>query len=1186
MPPRQDATPIGARLAPWARGAGLFLAYFTAGLIGLQLATVNSSASPVWPPTGIAIAGLILLGLRHWPAILLGAFLFNLNNTGDLPSSLLIAGGNTLEGLAGAWMTLKWFGGKRALHRVRDALGFAVGPGIVAPAISATVGVASLALTGLAPWSMFRTIWPTWWLGDVGGALVVAPVILAIAAGAHRRQRGQKREMSALLGATSLLGFFAFAYATLTPGPAMLAALGLLAVLAWAALRFGPREITLAVTAIAFFAVWGTIHGTGPLLRPSENESLLLVQVFVASLAVSTLVMGGAAAERVAAVGGPKHLRETRLPIVAVALGIVPLLLAALPVEALLTELEDTGQDAQRQSDADDLADAFGRTLDAHAVRLAGARAFFQTNDAVDRSQFRHYVEQSAWLRDSEDVRAVSFNRFVAGADLQAFEARVRNDADLDPALRATFEVFPVTQADLHVVVDYIEPFADNLGAWGFDIASNATRSATIAAAVETGAAVATPPVSLVQDDGQVYGILLVEAVYVDGGAQTVDQRRANAFGVLVTVHRIPDIAAAALAELGPSYTSRIVGLYDVGPASTSPPQTIPPDAPDLLLDPRATPGAPATSADHLVFPVTAAGRTWLVVLADDVSEPDVTQSSAPWFAMLVGGMLSTSFTLAAFAFESTTRRARNLAEALGQTMRKQKEAMEEAQAVAHLGSWHWDIRNDRIEWTDEMYRIFGVEGSDRTPTFQSYLAVIHPDDREAAERTIDQAMADHKPFSFEHRVVRSDGSEVLVMSRGRVEVDGQGKPIKMSGTAQDITELRVAENQFRLLLESAPDAMVVVDSAGQLVLVNGEAERMFGYTRKEMLGQPVEMLVPMKQRHGHEAHRDRYMEHAVRRPMGRGLELAGLRKDGSQVPVEISLSPLESTEGPRVIATVRDITDRRAAEVAAREAQERVQEVSRLRQIDRFKTEFINTAAHELRTPLMPLRAQVHMMQFNPNSPPDEFQRKALVVMHRNLERLGALVEDLLTVSHAQAGRLAIDPRPMELGELLDEACDGFRAVAQARDIDFVTPKSTPITIFADHNRISQVVSNLLSNAFKFTPPKGKIVVEMADEGGDAVVRITDDGVGISPEDLRRLFSAFVQVHDVAETSEPGSGLGLYICKQLVDMHGGTIGADSKGPGQGSSFWFRLPKDAPAAPTTLDLPTAKDDEAPPEDDA
>ncbi|MHB1260115.1 MAG: PAS domain S-box protein [Thermoplasmatota archaeon] len=455
--------------------------------------------------------------------------------------------------------------------------------------------------------------------------------------------------------------------------------------------------------------------------------------------------------------------------------------------------------------------------------------------------------------------------------------------------------------------------------------------------------------------------------------------------------------------------------------------------------------------------------------------------------------------------------------------------------------------------------QLFRYEASEMTGL--PIMNLVAPESREDVTR---HAQA-QSPEAYQLVGLRKDGS--------RIALEAMGGPFPWQGevarvvSVRDLTEWEKLETQFRDLLESAPDAMVLVDSAGQIVLVNKEAERLLGYTRQELLGQPIELLVPESRRAAHVGQRGQYMAHASRRPMGRGLELAARRKDGTEFPVEISLSPVESAEGPRVIATIRDITDRHAIEKERREAQERVQEMARLQEVDRFKTQFINMAAHELRTPLTPLRMQVHAMLINPASPPSLPQQQALGVMKRNVERLATLVEDLLTVARSQAGRLGFEPEPIDLGKVLAETAEAFQAVSKDRGIEFALPPVATVPIVADPKRISQVLANLLSNAFKFTRRGGRVRVEVADEGMNVRVNVIDTGAGIAPSDLPRLFKPFVQVHDTTQITEPGSGLGLYICKQFIEMHGGAIGAESPGKTKGSTFWFTLPK--AAAPRT-----------------
>jgi diguanylate cyclase (GGDEF)-like protein len=282
---------------------GLALLYTAAGKLGLRLGIVNPSASPVWAPTGIAIAAFVVVGVRIWPAIFAGALFYNLTTAGSLVTSLGIATGNTLEGVIGASLVLRWANGAQAFERGRDVIRFTALAGLVATTISPTIGVTSLALSGYAPWSEFGPIWFTWWLGDAAGALLVAPpLILWSVEPRVTWSRAKVVEVAALLTTLVLLCALAF-------GPVGGPSLGFLCipVLIWAALRFGPREASTAVTLLAAVAVAQTVGAVQSLGRAEANAQLLLLQTFMAVTSVTTLVLAAVVAERSR---GEERLRE------------------------------------------------------------------------------------------------------------------------------------------------------------------------------------------------------------------------------------------------------------------------------------------------------------------------------------------------------------------------------------------------------------------------------------------------------------------------------------------------------------------------------------------------------------------------------------------------------------------------------------------------------------------------------------------------------------------------------------------------------------------------------------------------------------------------------------------------------------------------------------------------------------
>ena len=283
--------------------------YFVAGKLGLQLAYVNASATAVWPCTGIAVAALLVYGYRVWPGILVGAFLVNLTTMGTVETSIGIAIGNTLEGLAGCYLVTRFARGKEAFARAQDIFKFALLAGMAATTVSATIGVTTLALGGFANWAAFGSIWSTWWLGDAVGAVIVTPLLLLWWENPRVRLTSEQISELALL----FLGLFSTGWIVFgKPFHSELKNFPLeylcIPFLIWAAYRFGRRKAATAICALSGIAAWGTMHGYGPFARESQNTSLLLMQVFMGIVAITTLTLAAEVTEHKRAVERVRNL--------------------------------------------------------------------------------------------------------------------------------------------------------------------------------------------------------------------------------------------------------------------------------------------------------------------------------------------------------------------------------------------------------------------------------------------------------------------------------------------------------------------------------------------------------------------------------------------------------------------------------------------------------------------------------------------------------------------------------------------------------------------------------------------------------------------------------------------------------------------------------------------------------------
>ena len=282
----------------WWRLVALTGVYSAAGKLGLSLAFVHASATAVWPPTGIALAALLVLGPAMWPAIFLGAFLVNVTTAGSIASSLGIAAGNTLEAVLGFWLVQRWAGGRYVFMHARSFFAFALLAGGVATAVGATLGVTSLALTGYASWPRFAEIWLTWWLGDMAGELVVTPVVFLWATDPRKPQtRLAALELALVLASVVIVGGLVFAGL----GPTSMRGYPLeflcIPPLVFVAFRFGQREAATCVALLAILAILGTLAGHGPFARDSQNESLLLLQAFLMTLTIVTIPLAAVVRE-------------------------------------------------------------------------------------------------------------------------------------------------------------------------------------------------------------------------------------------------------------------------------------------------------------------------------------------------------------------------------------------------------------------------------------------------------------------------------------------------------------------------------------------------------------------------------------------------------------------------------------------------------------------------------------------------------------------------------------------------------------------------------------------------------------------------------------------------------------------------------------------------------------------------
>ena len=795
------------------------LAYFVFAKLGLRLASVNPSASPIWAPSGIALAAVLLGGLRVWPAIVAAAFAANATTAGTLETSALIAVGNTLEAVVGGLLIRHWAGGRETFRTPAGVAKFAlvvVGPATV---ISATVGVVTLSVAGFAAWQNFSPIWVTWWLGDAAGALVVTPAIVLWAQnwrGAFRRD--ELAAAGAVIACAVAVG--AVAFSPLLPRSEYSSPLGFLAILplVWAALRRGPRDTATVSLILTGFTIWGTINHSGPFGHMSLNEAFLMLLTFMISLSVPSLALSADVAMRRTS---EENLRRTQ------------------------AELD------------------------------------------------RRVKERTAALAD----------------------------------------------ANIH---------------------------------------------------------------------------------------------------------------------------------------------------------------------------------------------------------------------------------LQEAQRLANLGSWSWDIKRDRLQWSDQLFEIYGISRKDFAGTIDQFLSFVHPDDRIKVEDSIDAALRSGKSFSHEERIVRPGGAVRQLHSTGEVVRDETGAPIRMLGVCLDVTErikaeraLRQSEQSYRLLLRGVRDyAIYMLDPQGRVLSWNAGAANIKGYEAEEIIGRNYELFFVEEDRAAGEP--ARVLETAAREGQ---YESQGwrLRKDGSRFYSSSVVDAIRNDAGELVgfAKVTRDITEQRESQIALEQTREQLAQAQKMEALGQLT----GGIAHDFNNLLMIVSGYAQILQGRLKAAKD---MQAVEAIRAAAGRGEKLTRQLLAFSRRQTLMPVVVDLRQRIDAVRDMLVPSLRGnIRLEYDIE---DKIWPVEV--DLGELELALVNIAVNARDAMPEGGTITLSARNvvlkpgsaagslEGDFVALAIIDSGSGMPPDVLARVFEPFYTTKPVGK----GTGLGLSQVHGFAMQSGGAATASSQ-VGKGTAVTIYLPR-------------------------
>jgi PAS domain S-box-containing protein len=503
------------------------------------------------------------------------------------------------------------------------------------------------------------------------------------------------------------------------------------------------------------------------------------------------------------------------------------------------------------------------------------------------------------------------------------------------------------------------------------------------------------------------------------------------------------------------------------------------------------------------------------------------------------------------------TTQAVHVAARLDVELREASRRLRLATSAAAIGIYEVDLSSGEVQLDARARQVLGLaEGSGAT--YGEVLSLVHPDDAAARAAALERAFdpSGDGRYAIEYRVQGAAGAPVRwVASAGQVSF-ATGRPVTLVGAVQDVTErkrtedaARGAQERLSAIIDQLPIAVGVLDADGRVVLGNRaldaygikvppsrDPEMRPKWTLFDHGGQPLppELWPAARALRGED--------------VSPGLSAVFRPDPSTEVHAIVSAVPLRSGSGERsgVIVVVHDVT-----------AMKRVEE--ELRQTDRQKAEFLAVLSHELRNPLAPIRNSLHLLERAP--PGSDLAGRAREVLNRQTEHLTRLVDDLLDVTRISRGKVELQCSRVDLRDVVHDTAEDLRAVFDARGVSLcVELAAGDVTVHGDPVRLSQVLANLLNNAAKFTPAGGTVTVGLSAQHGAAVLSVRDTGEGMEPDEIERMFQPFAQARQGIARTRGGLGLGLALVKGFVEMHGGTVRATSRGPGQGTVFEVTLP--------------------------
>jgi PAS domain S-box-containing protein len=798
---------------------------------------------------------------------------------------------------------------------------------------------------------------------------------------------------------------------------------------------------------------------------------------------------------------------------------------------------------------------AIDRRLESYLQILMGMRALFASRTTVERAEFRSFVEGLDLDARYPSIRGMSWVPRVPAASRAAHEALMRRGG-----APAGYEIHPVEgQSEFHPVA-FLEPAEAFEARWlGLDVARRPENREAMERARDTGVAAMSRRLALFrQSEG--HGFVIFLPVYRGGRSlATVEERRWHLEGFVAATFR-PDLLMDEL--FGASRAEPVdLELFD-GPEAT----------PDRLVYDR-DPGATAAPRElSRTGPVVFGGQTWTLRLA---TRPAF---HAPTERLVPHGVLGSGLLISVLAFVITLLQTRALTAARGlgaelqtaeRRLRRANERFELAASAVGSAIYDWSLQHGTMTWTRGLTEMSGYRLEETDSTHDWWNERIHPDDRARVEELFQVAAASGDDFKAEYRFRARAGHYLDVLDRGRFVRDPAGCAVRVVGSLADVSErkraesvLRDSEARHRAVLEAAMDAFVGMDHEGRLIEFNPAAERMFGWARADVIGRELaEVIIPPSFRDAHRRGLARYLATGEHTLLGARIEVTARRADGTEFPVELTVTLVRMEGPPAFNAYVRDLTEQKRADAARSSLEMQLQQAQKMEAVGRLA----GGVAHDFNNLLTVISGRAHLLisRLKPGDP----MHRDVDLIQKTSQRAVALTSQLLAFSRKQV----VQPRVLELGPLVADLLPMLqRMIGEHMELT-VEPVEGTGRVKADPSQMQQVLMNLAVNARDAMPEGGRIRVSIRDvivddaaalhqtnlsPGPYVALAVSDTGAGMTAETAAHIFEPFFTTKEQGK----GTGLGLSTVYGIVEQSHGHVHVQSE-IGRGTTFTIHLPR-------------------------